>query len=129
VTSSATLISAPVNAISGESPVTAKVNADNSGAGVLHVKSFLPPMATEDSTAATTGSVEVIFIANMGDEILGEKVNSVTNPAGTLLELRPTGMKTPSAEISSAVILASTSPGVKTRNTLVDPVFCPGFIF
>ena len=117
------------DAISGARPVTAIVNADNSGDGVLHVKSLLPPTATEDSTAATIGSVDVIFSAKTGEAILGEKLNSVTNPAVTVLELRPTGINTPSAESSSTVIFASTSPGVKTLRTLVDPVLCPGFFF
>ena len=129
VTSSATLISVPVNAISGARPVTAIVNADSSGAAVLQVKSFLPPTATEDSTAATIGSVEVIFKANTDEEMLGEKVNSETKPAETVLELSPTGMNTPSAETSSTVMFASTSPGVKTLSTLLDPVFCPALFF
>ena len=103
--------------MSGSRPVTAIVKPVNSGAGVLHVKSFLPPTTTEDSTAATIGSVEVIFTANTVEEILGEKVNSVTSPAETVREFRPTGMKTPSPETSSTVTLASTSPGVKTRST------------
>ena len=58
--------------MSGASPVTAIVNVDSSGAGVLQVKSFFPPETTEDSIAATTGSVEVIFIANTFEEIFGE---------------------------------------------------------
>ena len=107
--------------------MTAIVKTDNSGVGVLQAKSLLPPTGTEDSTAATMGSVEVIFSAKTAEEILGEKLNSVTSPAATFLELRPTGMKTPSEERSSTVMLASTSPGVKTLSTLVDPALCPFF--
>ena len=125
VTSIATLISVPANTTRGERPVTAMVNSVSSGAGVLHTKSLLPPLTTDDSTAATKGSVEVIFTAKADEEILGEKVSSVTTPAVTTRELRPTGMKTPSAESSSTVTLASTSPGVKSLNTCAGAVPCP----
>ena len=127
VTSTATLISEPAKTISGVRPVTAIVNSLSSGAAVLHVKSLPPPIATDDSTAATTGSVEVIFRAKADEEILGEKVNSVTSPAETLREFKPTGMNTPSAERSSTVTLASTSPGVRTLRTCAGAAPCPAF--
>ena len=98
------------------------MKAVNSGAGVLHVKSLRPLLTTVDSTAATTGSVEVIFSAKADDEIFGENLNSVTNPAEIVRELSPTGMNTPSAERSSTVTLASTSPGVKRRSTCAGAV-------
>ena len=81
VTSTATLISDPAKTTSGVRPVTAIVNSLSSGAAVLHVKSLPPPITTDDSIAATTGSDAVTLTANAEEVIFGEKVNSVTSPA------------------------------------------------
>ena len=114
VTSKETLMLSPVNETSGVKPVIAIVSGTSAGAEVLQTKSFLPETVTVDFIAATTGSVEVIRIPNIDEVIFGVNWNSVTIPALIEREVKPTGTKTPSDDKTSAVTLASTSPGVKT---------------
>ena len=104
----------PVNETRGVNPVIAIVSGTSAGAEVLQTKSFLPEKVTVDFTAATTGSVDVIRIAIIDEVIVGVNWNSDTVPALIVREVNPTGTKTPSADKTSAVTLASTSPGVKT---------------
>ena len=114
VTSSETLMRSPTNEISGVNPDIAMVSGVSAGAEVLHRKSFLPDTVTVDLIAANTGSVEVIRTAKTVELIFGVNWNSVTMPALTAREVKPTGTKTPSDDKTSAVTFASTSPGVNT---------------
>jgi hypothetical protein len=113
VTSTETLMLSPVNETSGFNPDIAIVSGTSAGAAVLHTKSFLPATATVDFIAATTGSVEVIRTPIIAEVMFGVNWKSVTIPALIEREVNPTGTKTPSADKTSAVMLASTSPGVK----------------
>ena len=102
--------------MSGSNPVIAIVKGTSSGATVLHTKSFFPDAVTVDFTAATTGSVDEMRTAMRFEVMFGSSLNSVTTPELIVREFNPTGTNTPSAETTSTVILASRSPGAKTRN-------------
>ena len=123
VTSTSTAIESAENAMSGARPVMAIVIGTRAGVGVLHTKSLRPLTTTCDEIAATIGPSDLIRTANALDEILGESDSSVTTPAGVLFELKPTGTKTPSADMSSRVKFASTSDGVKIRSVCVPDSF------
>ena len=93
------------------------VSGVNSGLAVLHAKSLRPLITTEDLTEAITGSLDVIRSENAAEVILGVKSISLTIPAEIERELSPTGTNTPSADKTSAVRFASTSPGTNKRRT------------
>ena len=82
---------------------------------MLHTKSLFPVATVVDLTAAITGSVAVIRTAMTLEVMFGSSLNSVTIPAEMERAFNPTGTKTPSPDKTSTVMLASTSPGAKTR--------------
>ena len=125
VTCTCTEIELPAKAITGESPVTAIAIGTSAGVGVLQTNSLCPESVIVDEIAATTGSSDVMRTANALAEILGANENSETLPELIFCELRPTGMKLPSEDKTSAVKFASMSEVERIRKVCVLKFFPP----